>query len=944
VTLRLPNLDDRTFTQLVDEARRRIEATCPTWTDLTPHDPGITLIEVFAHLTEVLLYRLNRLPDKAYVAFLNLLGVQQQPPTAAAVVLEFRRDSTGDDPITVPAGTRVSVDGAGKDAPVFTTAATVTLPAGDETVIATVSAHHRVAVDGEVVGEGTGTGGQIFTVSRPPMVRTSEDFDLLVGVQAEPAEIEEGAAAREWLGKTYRLWDPVWSFAGQPPGACVYVVDRTEGRVIFSPAIDSGPIPGVEPAPGPPPPPAPLVAVPGLGRSVAIWYRTGGGPAGNVGAGTLTKLLDSIGGVKVTNPEPARGGRAIEPVENVLLRGPNEFLTVRRAVTAEDFELLAVQSTGGVVRARALTRADLWCYAHPGEVEVVLVPYVPDDAAPGGRVDASVLAEHQTEDALLATQRELDSRKSLGVPPVVVGWAPIKPVSIHARIVVGREEDAARVRERILDRLHRALSPLPGAGREGWGFGQALRRSNVYRLLEQAEPGVQWADRMSFVLDEAPDGVIGPVAADRYQARTWYAGTGETVFRSTNDGDGWEPVGRFPGERAWVIVPYPEALRPGIVAHPGLVAAATRSPDGENSTVYVSEDLGATWRRVGGLDTGITDLAWTSRGAQPDLLIASDKGLFELSLLAGAAPVPLTVDPVDPDRGFYGVEAFVDERGEWAVAVAAQAEEGIYLSTRGGEPGTFTNVGLRGEDTRTLTVQIDGTATWLWAGFGEADPTQPGKGAARARLFETDVRWEMRSTGWTGSTCWTLAFTRDYMVAATQNGGVVRQQLAGATPQWEPLDVNAGLPLRDRARFDPVTTLATPPAGAPIIAGGPKGVHRNSDGAARRWAPCDQREATEVVTIPPTWLLCSGEHQIQVVSRAHARDRAPDEDNGDGDATPAPPAPPRPPATPPQPVPPPPPAAVVGPAPGDVPPGAIPPTEGEPPPAPAEDGGDDDGT
>ena len=49
---------------------------------------------------------------------------------------------------------------------------------------------------------------------------------------------------------------------------------------------------------------------------------------------------------------------------------------------------------------------------------------------------------------------------------------------------------------------------------------------------------------------------------------------------------------------------------------------ATRSEDGNTSTVHVSEDLGATWRQVGGLDVGITDLAWTSRGAQPELFIA----------------------------------------------------------------------------------------------------------------------------------------------------------------------------------------------------------------------------------------------------------------------------------------------------------------------------------
>ena len=74
-----PNLDDRTFDQLVDEARHIIMQRAPGWTDLSPGDPGITLMEVFAYLTETMIYRLNRLPQKAYVAFLSLLGVLGPP-------------------------------------------------------------------------------------------------------------------------------------------------------------------------------------------------------------------------------------------------------------------------------------------------------------------------------------------------------------------------------------------------------------------------------------------------------------------------------------------------------------------------------------------------------------------------------------------------------------------------------------------------------------------------------------------------------------------------------------------------------------------------------------------------------------------------------------------------------------------------------------------------
>ncbi len=97
--LPLPNLDDRNFNQLVDGAKRIIQQRMPDWTDLSPSDPGIVLLDVFAYLTETMIYRLNFLPQKAYIAFLNLLGVSLHPPSAAVVTLRFSRARPGDQPI-----------------------------------------------------------------------------------------------------------------------------------------------------------------------------------------------------------------------------------------------------------------------------------------------------------------------------------------------------------------------------------------------------------------------------------------------------------------------------------------------------------------------------------------------------------------------------------------------------------------------------------------------------------------------------------------------------------------------------------------------------------------------------------------------------------------------------------------------------------------------------
>ncbi len=91
MSLPTPNLDDLRFQRdLVDEARRRIIRYCPEWTDYNLSDPGITLIELFAWMTELLTYRLNRVPDKNYIKFLELLGLQLQPASSARVELTFR--------------------------------------------------------------------------------------------------------------------------------------------------------------------------------------------------------------------------------------------------------------------------------------------------------------------------------------------------------------------------------------------------------------------------------------------------------------------------------------------------------------------------------------------------------------------------------------------------------------------------------------------------------------------------------------------------------------------------------------------------------------------------------------------------------------------------------------------------------------------------------------
>ena len=121
MTLPVTNLDDRSFQDIVDEAKRLIPKYCPEWTNHNLSDPGVALIELFAWMTEMTLFRLNQVPDVFYTHMLNLLGFEPFPATAARADLTFWLSSAIDSTAVVPVGTRVSTVGEYGATRVFTT-------------------------------------------------------------------------------------------------------------------------------------------------------------------------------------------------------------------------------------------------------------------------------------------------------------------------------------------------------------------------------------------------------------------------------------------------------------------------------------------------------------------------------------------------------------------------------------------------------------------------------------------------------------------------------------------------------------------------------------------------------------------------------------------------------------------------------------------------------
>ncbi|CAM5434521.1 Putative baseplate assembly protein OS=Streptomyces tendae OX=1932 GN=GUR47_26280 PE=4 SV=1 [Streptomyces tendae] len=144
-----PNLDDRRFQQFVDDAKRYIQQRAPEWTDHNVSDPGVTLVETVAHMADQIVYRLNRVPEKNHLAFLDLVGITLFPPSAARTDVTFWLSAPQEDAILVPVGTEVATLRTERDeAVVFSTV-------GDLTVVPCELGRLVVQHSGEAVTDRT---------------------------------------------------------------------------------------------------------------------------------------------------------------------------------------------------------------------------------------------------------------------------------------------------------------------------------------------------------------------------------------------------------------------------------------------------------------------------------------------------------------------------------------------------------------------------------------------------------------------------------------------------------------------------------------------------------------------------------------------------------------------------------------------------------------------
>lgn len=273
------------------------------------------------------------------------------------------------------------------------------------------------------------------------------------------------------------------------PGDRHYLIERTRGRVL----LGDGTLGRIPP--------------PGTDNVLARRYRTGGGVAGNVPAGTITELISGVLAESVGNPRAADGGADPQPDDDVLRTGPETTRHRRQGVSRADYEALAREASPAVALARALPATHPSGRHAAGWVTVVVVPHSRDPRPQLG----------------FELRRRVERFLALRVPVpaggrvAVIGPAYL-PVGIHAIVSPTDPEEAGPVHDAVVSALERYLHPLyGGVAGPGAGFGADLYVSAVAALIEGLS-GVDHVRTLELLVDGSPVADVVPVPPDRLVA------------------------------------------------------------------------------------------------------------------------------------------------------------------------------------------------------------------------------------------------------------------------------------------------------------------------------------------------------------------------------------------------------------------------------------------
>ncbi|MEA2567967.1 MAG: hypothetical protein QOD49_3144, partial [Actinomycetota bacterium] len=279
----------------------------------------------------------------------------------------------------------------------------------------------------------------------------------------EPVLLEVSA------GEGWEEWIPVESFAHSLAAHHHYLLDEASGELTFGPAVRE--------------PDGTFTQYGGIPPAGAVLrvgtYRTGGGRRGNVARRAVGMLRSSIPFVaSVENRRPASGGVDGEDLDSAKLRGPMLLRTRDRAVTAEDYEYLAIQGAPEAARVRCVPAGD---GADAGAVRVLVIPSAVEDQP--GRLRFEQLVPSDETLGRIATY--LDERRVVGAR-VSVEPPSYQGITIVARLRARQRVGPDRLQAAALEAMYRYFHPISGGpDGSGWPFGRPIHVGEVYSVLQR---------------------------------------------------------------------------------------------------------------------------------------------------------------------------------------------------------------------------------------------------------------------------------------------------------------------------------------------------------------------------------------------------------------------------------------------------------------------------
>ncbi|MGH4008696.1 MAG: baseplate J/gp47 family protein [Pseudonocardiaceae bacterium] len=373
---------------LLQAMRALIPQKLPEWTGHESEvDFGNVLLELFAHAGDIISYYIDAVANESFlgtaqtrrsiIEHLGLIGyrLSTAAPASAELTLTMAAPSTA--PVVIRKGNAfattsqrdspsVRFEYTGKDDLVVDFES---IPGGSLRAKTSIPVEEGRFVFGEVLGVSDGTTHQRFPLVHPRLILRS-----LGAAQDRTPDIE----VLSELGSEIIRWTPRESLAFSGPGESDFVVEidaEDRAEVVFGESV----------------PPA--------GSEVRATYRVGGGEHGNVARNTIQTITDApeltLLGASVTNERPATGGAGRETIEHAVQHAPKVFRSMRRAVTAADYESLAREFGGvGKVRAQATSWNTVTLFVAPqggGTVSDVLtanlIAYFEDKRSIGTRIE-----------------------------------------------------------------------------------------------------------------------------------------------------------------------------------------------------------------------------------------------------------------------------------------------------------------------------------------------------------------------------------------------------------------------------------------------------------------------------------------------------------------------------------------------------------------------------